>query len=162
MGIFYEAEFWVLVAFIIFVALIFNKARKAINDILDRRSETIRVQIEEARQLREEAQATLAEYRRKQRDALKEAEAIVTRARQEADRHQQQAREALEQSLVRRRDQAMDKIAQAEADAVRQVRGMAVDLAIAATRRVIAEDLSAGRDDALVDQGIAELPQKLH
>jgi F-type H+-transporting ATPase subunit b len=56
----------------------------------------------------------------------------------------------------------MDKIAQAEADAVRQVRAMAVDLAIAATRQVIAEELTGKRADALVDQSIAELPQKLH
>ncbi len=157
-----EPEFWVAVAFVIFVALVFKRARQIVNGALDRRAEAIRAQIEEARHLREEAQNRLYEYRRRQRDAIKEAEEIVARARQDAERQQARARADLEALLARRREQALEKIARAEADAVRQVRALAADLAVAATRRVLAEELSGPRGAALIDQAIGELPQKLH
>ena len=157
-----EPEFWVAVAFVIFVALVYKRAAQTVTTMLDRRSDAIRAQIEEARQLREEAQRRLDEYRRREREALKEAEEIIARARQEAERHQAQARADLEAALARRREQALDKIARAEADAVRQVREMSSDLAVAATRRVLAEELAGPQGAALINQAIAELPQKLH
>src|SRR5690606_10084443 len=102
-----EPEFWVAVAFVIFVALVFKRARQIVNGALDRGAEAIRAQIEEARHLREEAQNRLYEYRRRQRDAIKEAEEIVARARQDAERQQARARADLEALLARRREQAL-------------------------------------------------------
>lgn len=155
-------EFWVFVAFILFIAAVSRRAWSILTDMLDRRSAAIRSEIDEARQLKEEAQALLAEYRRRQRDAAKETEDIIAHARQEAERHREQAKRALESSLARRREQALDKIAQAEADAVREVRSHAVNIAMSATRQVIAERLSDERANALVDESIKQLPQRLH
>lgn len=90
------AEFWVLVAFVVFVVLAFKPLRKAVTGALDERAEQIRKQLDEANKLREEAQATLASYKRKQRDALKEAEEIVTHAKAEAERLRAEAAKALE------------------------------------------------------------------
>ena len=70
-----SAEFWALVSFVIFVAGIFKPARRALTSALDQRIETIRTQVEEAKRLREEAQAALANYQRKQRQAAEEAAA---------------------------------------------------------------------------------------
>lgn len=155
-------EFWVLVSFVLFIAVVAKKGWAVITDILDRRSATIRAEIEEARQLKEEAQALLADYRRRQRDAAQETETIIARAREQAERHRAQAQEALERTLARRREQALDKIAQAEADAIREVRSLAVDIAMSATRQVIAERLSDERANVLVDESIRQIPQKLH
>ena len=158
---FSEPEFWVAVAFLIFVALVYKRAHQMITSALDTRRAAIQAQIEEARRLRTEAQARLEEYRRRQREAMQEAEEIVARARQEAERHREQARISLEETMARRREQALDKIARAEAEAVRQVRELATELAVAAARRVLAEELSGPRGAALIDRSITELPIRM-
>lgn len=163
MPAFYQTpEFWVAVGFFLLLALVFNAARKTILGMLDRRAAGIRAQIEEAMRLKEEAQATLADYRRKQHEAIKEAEDMIRHAREESERLERNARKALEDSLARRREQALLKIAQAEADAVQAVRDTAVDIAVAATRRILAEEITGDRAAALVDGAIAELPNRLH
>lgn len=159
---FYTAEFWVLVSFIIFVALVGRKVWAMLTGILDSRAERIRQELDEAQRLREDAQSTLATYQRKQRDALKDAEEIVARAREEAERLRRQAETDLEASLKRREQQAMDRIAQAEATALAEVRNLTVDLAVAASRRLLTEGMDEARQKALVDQAIADLPKALH
>ena len=110
-------EFWVAVAFVIFVAATFKPVKLALTGALDNRATTIRAQIDEARRLREEAQAALAEAQRKHRDAAGEAEALIASAKEEARLLQAQAAENLETTLARREQLAMERIAQAETDA---------------------------------------------
>ncbi|MBL6946339.1 MAG: F0F1 ATP synthase subunit B [Rhodospirillales bacterium] len=155
-------EFWVLVAFVLLVALVGQKIVRVISAGLDSRADNIRARIEEAEKLRDEAQELLASYQRKQHDATKEAEEIVERAREEAARLAERAADDLERSLKRREQLAMDRIAQAETSAVDQVRSLAVDVALEATRRVLTDNLPEDKADGLVDAAIKELPEKLH
>lgn len=157
-----KPEFWVALAFVIFAVLVWKKAKAAIVGALDARAEKIRAELDEAQRLREDAQAALAAYQRRQRDALKEAEAIIAHAREEAARIRAQAAADLEASLKRRESQAVDRIAQAEAAAVNEVRHLTVDLAIQAGRKLLTEGITAKQADALIDQSIAELPKHLH
>jgi F-type H+-transporting ATPase subunit b len=156
------AEFWVAVGFVILVALIGKRAYRLVAVALDERAERIRNRIEEASRLADEAQALLATYERKQRDAANEAEAIVNDARREADRLAAQASAELQRSLQRREELAIERIAQAEAAAVAEVRTRGIDVAIDATRRLLAQQLTAKQSDALIDQAIQDLPGKLH
>jgi F-type H+-transporting ATPase subunit b len=160
--IFVEAEFWVAVAFVIVVAGLIWKGRPMVTGMLDERAAKIRAELEEAQRLREDAQRTLAEYQRKQRDALKEAEQIVAQARAEAERTAQQAARDLEAALERRQRLAVEKIALAESKATTEVRNAAVDVAIAAVRQMLAQQLDAQHRSKLIDEAIAELPQRLH
>jgi F-type H+-transporting ATPase subunit b len=155
------AEFWVLVAFVLFVAFMVWRARKAILGGLDARAGRIRAEIEEAQRLRDEAQALLVDYQKKQRQALGEAEAMLRQAEEEAKRLKAKGEAELEAALKRREQQALDRIAQAEAQAVADVRNMAADLAIAATGKILAEKLDPAQAEALVSQSIAELPRRL-
>ncbi|MBC7135818.1 F0F1 ATP synthase subunit B family protein [Oceanibaculum nanhaiense] len=157
-----DTNFWVAVSFVIFVALAYKPAMRQIGGALDGRADRIRQQIEDAQKLREDAQALLASYKRKQRDALQEAEEIVAHAREESKRQQQQAEADLEALLKRREAQALEKIAQAEAKALQEVREKAVDVAIAATRLLLDEKLDAKASNTLIDNAIGELPNKLH
>ena len=112
---FQAAEFWVALATIIFAVFAFRPGAKAVTAMLDDRADKIRQELEEAQRLREDAQATLASYQRRQRDALKEAEDIIAHAREEAERLRLHSTADLEAAMKRRETQAMDKIAQAEA-----------------------------------------------
>lgn len=156
------ATFWVFVAFIIFVALIAWKARGAITGALDGRAEAIRAEIDEAQRLREEAQTLLADYQRKQRDALSEAEGMLRAAEEEAGRLRDRAGQELTGSLKRREQQALDRIAQAEAAAQAEVRNMAVDLAVSATRKLLQDKIDGAMASDLIDDAIKDLPGKLH
>lgn len=155
-------EFWVLVAFVVFVVLVWKPGQKAVNQMLDDRAEKIRADLEKAAKLREEAQALFAEYQRKQRDALKEAEGIVASAKAEAERLSAQAATDLEASLKRREQLALQRIAQAEQQAMADVRAAAVDLAMAATQKLLTDKLDTARHEALIEGAIKELPAKLN
>jgi F-type H+-transporting ATPase subunit b len=162
MEIIHEAEFWVAIAFVIAVAVLVWKAGPLIGKSLDARAAKIRADLDEAARLRDDARRTLTEFQQKQRDALKEAEGIVAQARLEAERVAQQAERDLAASMDRRQKQAVEKIALAETKAIAEVRNQAVDIAIAAVRRILADDLSAARKATLVDDAIADLSKRLN
>jgi F-type H+-transporting ATPase subunit b len=160
--LFVDAEFWVAVAFVIFFAAVGRLAFTRITAALDGRGARIKNELEEATRLREEAQALLASYQRKQRDAVRQAEEIIEQAREEAKRASEQAAQDFEAEIVRRSQQSLDRIAQAEARALQDVRNAAATLAIAATRRLIAESLDEERANALIEDALAEVADKLH
>jgi F-type H+-transporting ATPase subunit b len=155
-------ETWVALAFVVFVALTFKPIKKAMTAGLDGRIEAIRREIEEAQELRDEAQHLLAEHRRKLREAMDDARAVIGHAKEEAERLREKAEADLEASMKRRQQAAEEKIAQAEARAVKEVRDQAIEIAIAATAKLMAEKVDAGRAAELVDQSIRELPSRLH
>jgi F-type H+-transporting ATPase subunit b len=160
--LFHDPEFWVLVAAIIFVAVVWKPARRAVIGSLDARAARIRQDLDEARRLREEAEQMLAEYRRREREGAAEAAAVVAHAKAEAERLAQRAAEELEQALQRRQRLAEERIAQAEAKALDEIRAVAVDVAIAAARQTLVEQLDERAGARLLDAAIAELPQQLH
>jgi F-type H+-transporting ATPase subunit b len=86
----------------------------------------------------------------------------VAQAREEAQRMQAHAAQNLEAAIALREQQALDRIAQSEAAAAKQVRDTAVDLALAATRMLLREQVAAGKAETLVNEAIAELPKRLH
>jgi F-type H+-transporting ATPase subunit b len=159
---FLEAEFWVLVSFVIAIAFLVYKARDAITGGLDARAAKIKAELDEAQKLRDEAQTRLAEFQRKQRDALKEAEGIIAQAKAEAERLAAQGARDLEAAIERRRRQASEKIALEEQKTLADLRNTAVDVAVAALRRVLAEALDPARQSALIDNAINALPPTLH
>jgi F-type H+-transporting ATPase subunit b len=157
----HEAEFWVLVAAVIFVVAVGRKVGPMITGGLDARAARIRGELDEARRLREEAEQLLAEYRAKQQQAVADAEAIVAQAKAEAERIAAQSARDLEHALERRQHMAEDRIAQAEAKALAEVRSTAVDVAIAAAREVNTQEIDERRGSALLDEAIVALPQRL-
>jgi F-type H+-transporting ATPase subunit b len=161
MQLFHNPEFWVAVAAVVFLAVVWRPARRSLLGGLDARSERIRGELDEARRLREEAEQLLADYRQKEREAATAAAAIITQAKDEAERIAAQSARDLEATLARRQRLAEERITQAEAKAVGEIRTVAVDIAIAAARDVIAADTDAERGVALLDSAIAALPQRL-
>lgn len=158
----HNPSFWAAIGFVLFVVVAWKPLSRAAVAQLDQRAARIRAQIEEAERLRAEAQALLAEYKTKQAQALKEAEAIVERARDEAKRIAAESAAATDAALKRREQQTLDKIAQAEAAALRDVRNQAVDIAVAAARRIVTDEMKGPRGAQLVEASIKDLPGKLH
>ena len=157
-----DPETWIAAAFIVFIVLVSRPIGKAIGKVLDERSAKIKSDLDEARRLRDEAQALLAQYAAKQKDAAREAADILTHAREEADIFRKEATANLTAALARRERMALDKITQAEAQAVAEVRSQAVDLAVVAAQSILEQQMKGPRAGGLIDQSIAELDRKLH
>lgn len=159
----HNTNFVVLLAFLVFIGvLIYFKVPGMLGGALDKRSDKIQADLDEARNLREEAQKLLASYERKQKDMLSQAERIVEAAKKEAVSAAEDAKKDLEASIARRIAAAEEQIAQAEANAVKDVRNRAVTVAVAAAREVLGQQMTTGRSGNLIDAAIDEVGAKLH
>ncbi len=159
----FEPEFWVAISFFIFLALVlYLGVHKKIAVALDARAAAITKELDEAKRWRDEAENVLTEYRRKQGDVAKEAQAIISLAAKEAEILTADTRRSMKESFERRMKLAEDKIARAEREALREVREAATDAAIAAAQAVIKEKLTPEAADKLVSQGIDALKGRLN
>jgi len=156
-------EFWVLVGFVLVVALLLWKGVPGmVGKMLDQRAAAIAAELAEARRLREEAAALLADYKKRAAGAEAEAQTIVTEARAEAARFAEDARANLSAQIARRAQTAQDKIAQAEAAALAEIRGLAADAAIKAAQKLIAARMDENRAGALIADSIKHVGEKLN
>lgn len=138
------ATVWATVSFFLLIGVfLYLKVPAMLARSLDERADRIRKELDEARKLREDAQQLLAEYQRKRQEAEKEAEGIVAAAQREAELIVKDAKEKTEDYVARRTALAEQKIAQAEHDAVNEVRASAVDIAVEAARRVLSDKVDA-------------------
>jgi len=158
-----EAETWVAVAFVIFLAVLawLGVFRKLL-DALDKRSAAIRNELDEARKLKEEAQAVLSQFQKKRGEAEREAEEIVTAARAEAERLADEAHAKVEDFVARRTKMAEQKIAQAETQALADVKAAAAEAAVAAAEKILAQTVTGKTADDLISQGISDVKAKLN
>ena len=150
----------VAIAFVIFIVLVAWKGTKKLTAGLDQRAEAIRKQLDETQNLREEAQAALASYQRQQRDALAEADDIVAQAKADAERLKVQAEAVLTATIKRREEQAVERIAQAEATAIKDVRDQAIELAIGVATKIITEKMTKTVQNELVKDASEDLIKK--
>ena len=159
----FEAEFWVAVAFLLFVLILFYVgAHKKILEALDQRSAKIRADLDEAARLRDEAGKLLAEYKRKQGEAEREAQAIVAEAKAEAERVAGEAKTKVEDFVARRTKMAETKIGQAEAQALADVRAAAADAAVAAAEKILTVTAKGKVAEDLIARGIEDVKAKLN
>jgi F-type H+-transporting ATPase subunit b len=158
-----EAEAWVAIAFVIFLGLlVYLGAHRRVIDGIDQRKARIQAELDEARRLREEAQALLAEYQRKRNEADREAEAIIASANVEAERLAAEGKARMEDFVTRRTKMAETKIAQAEAQALAEVRSAAADAAVAAAEKILSTAAKGKIADDLVARGIADLRKRFN
>ncbi len=158
-----NTDFIVTIGFVLFIGiLVYFKVPSLLMGMLDKRAEGIRNDLDEAKALRDEAQALLATYERRQREVQEQADRIVAHAKDEAVLAGEQAKADLEKSIARRIAAAEDQIASAQAGAIKEVRDRAIAVAIEAARDVIAKQMTAKDAAKSIDDAIAEVGQKLH
>ncbi len=159
-----DAEGWVYVGITIFflLAIFVGKAPKLIANSLDRRIADTRRQLDEAKAIRMEAEALLADARTRQKAAASDAAAIVKHAEVEAAQLVAKAEADAEALIERRRRMTEDKIAAAERAALDGVRQAAADAAAKAAEAVIASNLTKEDSVRLIDQAISEIDTRLH
>ena len=158
----FDAAFWATIALFVFIGVVlYFKVPGMIGKALDGRIAAIEKELAEAERLRQEAKFLLEEYEAKRQAAATEAESIVAAAREEAFRMTADAKTSLEALIVRRTKAVEDKIAQAESQAVAEVRSRSADVAVEAARVLLTRQMTS-KGDALVDQAIKDVSGKLN
>lgn len=159
----YEAEFWVAVAFFLFLGVLgYFGVHRTLLGTLDRRGDRIRAELDEARRLRVEAEKLLAEYQQKQGEAQREADAIIAGAKAEAERLTAEADAKLQDFISRRTKMAEIKIVQAETQALADVRNAAAEAAVNAAEKILAQTVKGKVAETLIAQGIEGIRKKLN
>ncbi len=162
-GLEIDATFYALVALLLFLGVaLYAGAHKTAGAALDDRAKKISQDLADAKRLREEAEALLAEYKQKRRDAEKEAQDIVARAKADATTYAEESKVKLAEMLERRTRQAEHEIAQAEAAAVKHVRNSAADLAIARAAEMFSTSAKGKGGESLVTESIAAVKTRLN
>jgi len=158
-----DAEFWVAVAFVIFVAgMGYLGVHKMVAKSLDERADRIKAELDEARKLKDEAAKLLASYQRKRQEAESEAQEIISGAKAEAERLAVEAKAKIEEFIARRTKMAETKIAQAEAQATADVRAAAADAAVAAAEKILTQETKGKLAAELISKGIEDVRKKLN
>lgn len=157
------AEAWVGLSLLVLI-LVFMRlgVHRLIGGALDTRAERIRAELDEARNLRQEAQTELARLQRSQREAAADARAIIAHAEEDARILLDEAMAEIERLSERRRVTAEGKIARAEQDALDAIRAEAATLAITAARQILADKLAGKAGDRLLDESIDRIDPRLH
>jgi F-type H+-transporting ATPase subunit b len=159
----FEAEFWVAVAFVIFMGVLaYIGVPAMMARSLDARGARVKAELDEARRLRDEAQALLVEYQGKKHEAEREAQTILENARLESERLRAETATKVEEFIARRTKMAETKIGQAEAQAMADVRAAAADAAVAAAEKILVQSAKGKVGDELIAQGIKDVQAKLN
>jgi F-type H+-transporting ATPase subunit b len=158
-----QTENWVAFGFLCFLALLaYLGVYRKVFDSLDARQARIKSELDEAKKLREEAQALLSEFERKGREAEAEAAAIIESAKAEAERLAAEAKTRMEEFVARRTKMAETKIAQAEAQALADVKSAAADAAVAAAERILSVSAKGKVAEDLLARGIEDVKSKFN
>jgi F-type H+-transporting ATPase subunit b len=158
-----EPEFWVGVGFVLVIGLlVWRGIPGMVGKMLDQRSAVIAAELNEAKRLHDEAIALLADYKKKSASAESEAQNIITDARAEAERFAAESRASLKTQIERRAQAAQDKIAQAEAAAMNEIRALAANAAAGAAEKLIAARMDEKRAATLIEGSIKDLGGKLN
>jgi F-type H+-transporting ATPase subunit b len=161
--VFFEAETWVALAFVVFVAgLGYIGVQRMVVKALDDRTARIKGELDEARKLKEEAAELLAEYERKRHTAESEAQDIIAGAKAEAERLAVEAKAKIEDFVARRTAMAETKIDQAEAQATADIRSAAAEAAVAAAEKILSAETKGRLAGALIAKGIEDIRKKLN
>ena len=157
-----DNSFYALVALVIFCgAAVFFGIPAIVGKMLDGQIQKIADELAEAKRLREEAAALLVEYEQKRVGAESEAEGIIAAAKEEATRLTAEAQVSLADLISRRTKSVEDKIAQAESQAIAEVRARSADVAIEAARLVLTDEMSRNGGE-VVNKAIADVGNRLN
>jgi len=157
-----DPEFWVAASFLLFMMLALKPILRSVNAMLDARSNLIAQELAEAKRLRQEAENLLASYKARHMNSMKESEAMLAGATQEADALSRQAEAQAVMLLDKRMKLALEKIAQAENKALQEVQEHVADIAVSVARSLIIEHVNRTGDMEVVKQAAAQLERKLH
>ena len=159
--LFFTNTFWALIAFIIFILLLlYLKLHHSLKNYLEQRARKIEQNLTSARQVREEAQALLAEYEKKRLEVTQEAQSLLENAKTQAELLVKEEKEKAESHIAWRLQMAEQRINQMEQEAIKEIRAELVDCSIAAARKILQETLTASDLEKICDNSLEKIKRQ--
>lgn len=150
---------WVAIGFILFILmLIYFKVPGQITKILDNRAEKIKNELDEAKKLREEAQAMLADFQKKNKEAEKSAKALIDEAKKIAKNYEKEAKSKFDENMERRKKLLDEKLKRAEVEALNQIKNDITDIVFDAIDKSLSNNnINKDASDRIIETGIKEI-----
>ena len=161
-GLLSDPVLWLTASFVIFLFILWKMGKDAFVGMLDSKIEHIRSEIQTAESLRTEAQELLAQYERKHRDSMQEAEVIVMNAKKHAEQIRKTAEAELDETMRRRERQLEDRLERMKQNAIDEIRQHAANLAIQATKEIIVDQMDKKVSDRLIEDSIKDIGKQVH
>ena len=156
-----DAHTWVLFSALIFATIAFIKGKKPILAMLDGRTARIKNELEEAEQLKKEAEILFKEYKKKYDEASQEASQIISEAKKYAELIQKKSEKTLEKQITRREELLLERITRAENNAVKELSDKAVDIAAEAAKQLLTEAMKDNGEN-IINKSINTLPKTIN
>ena len=157
-----DTNFWVLISFIIFIGVFIKYGLSSAMGFLDSKIDSIRSELNHAETLRVEAQELLAEYQRKHKDAMKEAEHIIADAKKHAESIREKAEEDAKRTADRREQQLQEKLARIEQNARTDIEAYTAQVAVDAARQLLSEKMDAKADKEIISNTLSSVSKTLN
>ncbi len=154
-----SAEFWVAVSFVLVVAALALPISRMAGHLLRKRARRIGKRIEDAANLKEDAQKLLAEYERKARHAKQEAQEILARSEREVNLLRKDQLAKLERDMTIRSRDAKARIKSAQDKAAQEIAEQTATRTIQTVKAVLLQKLDAKAQDKLIDESINRLAE---
>ena len=158
---YFDETAWVAIAFIIFIALIWKKASKAIMSILDNRSLIIKNELNEAKSLKEEALEELRKSLQMQKQVSEEAENIIQEAKETAKKIQEEAYNKSSDLIKRKEEQTKQKISAIETDAIKKIKNITGKIVIESSKTYIESNIDKKENLNLISKSSSEIKSSL-
>lgn len=152
---------WVTISFVLFCVLVFNQARRGITSTLDKNIDEIKAEIEQAENLRVEAQELLAQFQRKHKDAQKDAKEIIELAKKQAEENLRNAMHEADETIALREEQLGERLQRIEEKAISDIRSQVTEVATIATLEIISSKLGKAENEKLISETIKALPENI-
>ena len=158
---FSDPQFWVAVSFILFIAAIFNPVRKMLVSSLDAQISEIKTKIEQAENLKNEAQKTLSELKKKEAEVEKEIEKFKTDAENKISELKNLSSKKLSDQIEKKKILADNRIEQLLRDTNQNIKSYIADIAIEAITDILKTSLSKDKKAELINDSINDLNRVL-
>lgn len=161
-GLLGDTNVWLGASFLIFLFIVWKMGKDAFLRMVDAKIEKIRSEIATAESLRIESQELLAQYERKHRDAVQEAETIIKNAQKSAQQIKAQAEKDLDETMARREKQLAERLERMQQNAIAEIQQHAANLAIQATKEIIIDNMDKKVSEKLIDQSIKDVSGQIN
>lgn len=152
-----DPQFWILISFLIFVALVFNPVRKILSKNLTEKIDEIKKNLNDAEKLKNESQKTLSEIKKRQNEVKNEIQNISNEAKEKIEILKQNAQIKLKEQINKKNELAKVKIEQMIRETQGEVQQFITTVAINTTIEIIEKKLDENEKQKLINQSIAEL-----
>lgn len=158
----HDTNFWVLLSFLVFVGIFIKYGLFKVKDAIDGKIDAIRTELKTAEKLRVDAQELLAEYQRKHKDAMAEANTIIAQAKQRAEDMRLKAEQDLVETMERREAQLKDRLDRIEKNARSEIEAYTASIAINTARSLMTDAMDPKSDKDIINKNLETLSKTLN